>query len=207
MITFLHTSKTHINRFEKLVKRLNNKIKTKHFVNESLLQSSLKSGKLDKENFEKEILKIKKENPAIIICTCSTYGKLCENFENVKRIDQPIAEYLVSKYLNIGIAFTAISTKKVSKELIQSFAKKQNRAIKIVEIDCTSSWQYFEKGAEDEYEKSIARQIEKYEQEVDAIFLAQASMEGAKEYLQKEEVYSSPEFGLKVFLEKLKLKE
>jgi hypothetical protein len=44
-IAFLHTSKAHINPFEKLIKLINNTIKTKHYVNDELLKHALLEGK------------------------------------------------------------------------------------------------------------------------------------------------------------------
>ena len=44
-IAFLHTSKTHVDRFEKIIKLVNNTIKTKHYVNEDLLKHTLLTGK------------------------------------------------------------------------------------------------------------------------------------------------------------------
>ena len=209
MITFLHTSSTHIQRFEKLVRKYANNIVTKHFVNEDLLQYAQVNEELDLVGFEKEILEIKKSPVELIICTCSTYGAVCKNFENVFRIDQPIADYLVSRYTTIGLVFTVGSTKEVSQQLLIQTAYLQNKRIEIIEFDCTDSWQYFERGNLELYEKNIAKRIKKYQSKVDAIFLAQASMEGAKDYLKELEIEicSSPEFGMKTFLKKIKNKK
>lgn len=208
MIAFLHTSRTHVDRFENLVRKFNSEIVTQHFVNEKLLQKTLVTGTLDLVSFEKEIITIKKHPIELIICTCSTYGAVCKDFKNVFRIDQPIADYLVAKYDSIGLAFTVSSTKNASQELLIQTAYLQKKKIEIIELDCTDSWQYFEQGNLEEYKKSIATQVKKYEPKTDAIFLAQASMSGAKNYLSELEIEicSSPEFGVKTFLEKIENK-
>lgn len=202
MIAFLHTAKIHISRFEKILKQYNYKNEIQHFVNEEILQTALERGKLDIENFQKQILQIQKLQPEIIICTCSSYGTACGEFENVKRIDQPIVEYLVKKFDRIVVAFTALSTKAVTLGFIDETIYLQKNKVEIVECDCTHCWKDFEAKDFDKYELGIAEEIKKNQQNGAAIFLAQASMEGAKKYLSDfdQVIFSSPEFGVKYLL-------
>jgi hypothetical protein len=198
MIAILHTSAIHIDRFENLVKSIDDDANTKHFVNENLLEIALKSGKTDSNEFKNQISDIKKIDPSIIICTCSTYGKESDLHQNVYRIDRPIVEYIVSKFRKIGLAYTANSTKEVSSELLLETAKSQNKEIEIINCDCSSHWTHFEKGNLGKYESGIANSIKDIENLVDVIFLAQASMEGVKSILKKlnKEIVSSPEYGV-----------
>ncbi len=204
MIAFLHTSKIHIDKFERLVKKNNPKISIKHVVNEDLLSYAIKKGSTDSVNFKKEVSTIKNLNPKLIICTCSTYGEECDKTNFIERIDQPIANYLVSNFKKIGLAYTASSTKVVSKNLILKIAKEKNKNIEIVNCDCSSSWKYYETNNFNSYAKSIADKIKTIENDVEVIFLAQASMEGCKEFLNdfSNKIYSSPEFGIKEYLKK-----
>jgi len=206
MLAFLHTSPIHIERFENLVRKYNNTISTKHFVNEALLKESSSTGLLDLKSFTSQIQEIKKHPVQLIICTCTTYGQASEAFENVKRIDQPLVEYLISNFSKIAMAYTVLSTRDVSKSLLEKTAIAKNKKMEIIEFDCTSSWQYFEAGDIENYEKSIAKQIRKTTLNVDVIFFAQASMEGAIQYLKdlEIEIFSIPEFGIKSFLKKIK---
>ncbi|MCF7567092.1 hypothetical protein L3X37_01765 [Sabulilitoribacter arenilitoris] len=185
MIAFLHTSNIHIDKFEKLVRKFNSDIEIKHFVNADILSYALKKGKTDSKSFQEEVFKIKKEQPDLIICTCSTYGEECDKTKDIERIDEPIAKFLVSNFTKIGLAYTANSTKKVSKNLILKMAKNNNKSIQIVNCDCSSSWKYYENNDLKNYAKSIAKKIESIESDVEVIFLAQASMEGSKDYLKK----------------------
>ncbi|WP_369048475.1 hypothetical protein [Tenacibaculum sp. UWU-22] len=204
MIAFLHTSEIHIQRFEKLVRKYDKNVTVKHFVNEKLLETALLSGKADSELFKNEIENIKKKNPSLLICTCSTYGEECDNHTTVYRIDKPVIEYMVQNYTKIGLAFTAHSTKKVSENLILKVASELNKQIEILNCDCSEFWTYFENKDIEKYEKGIAKSIEQIASKVEVVFLAQASMEGAKTYLTdlKKEVLSSPEFGIKKLLKK-----
>ena len=202
MISFLHTSEVHIERFENLVRKFNKDITTKHYVNSDILQYALQNEKLDSEGFQQEIINIKKENPELIICTCSSYGAVCNKINNVKRIDYPIADYLVTNYKKIGLVFTAKSTENVSRDLLKSIATHQKKEIEIINFDCSTAWVHFENDNIEAYELTIANKIKKNIHKVDVIFLAQASMEGAKKHLQhiNKEVFSSPEFGIENYL-------
>jgi hypothetical protein len=204
MIAFLHTSPIHIDTFEKLVRKFDKNIEIKHFVNEKLLESALINGETDVVSFKKEIELIKKENPSLLICTCSTYGEECDNDSSIYRIDAPIVEYIVSNYNKIGLAYTANSTKMVSENLIHKVSMQLNKQIEILNCDCSEFWTKFETKDIEGYEKGIAEKIEQIKSEVDVVFLAQASMEGVRNYLSdlKKEVLSSPEFGVKELLKK-----
>ncbi len=207
-IAFLHTSDSHIIRFDKIVNEIDKTINIEHFVNEQLLETALKTGQIDKENFYNETQKIKAHEFKNIICTCSTYGELCNEDEQVYRIDKPIVELIVANFSSIGIAFTAKSTQKKSNELVQETAEKKGKEIKIHEIDCQHCWTWFEKGDSYKYEIEIANQIKKTGNNCDVIFLAQASMEGAKKFLLKEKykTVSSPKFGVEEFIALIKKK-
>jgi hypothetical protein len=202
MIAFLHTSGVHIPKFENLVREFNKNIEIKHFVNENLLSSALENGITDDKNFNNEVEKIKLFSPELIICTCSTYGASCDKNNDIERIDAPIAEFLTSKFKKIGLAFTASSTKEVSRALLLRIAAKKNKSIEIIDCDCTSSWKFYESNSFDSYEKSISDRITEIEDKVDVVFLAQASMEGAKKHLWNfsKAIHSSPEFGVKSYL-------
>lgn len=202
MIAFLHTNKVHIKRFEALVKTVYPNLKTKHFVNKTILDNALLTGQTDTSTFNKEIELIRAEKPTLIICTCSTFGGESDKHTDVYRIDKPIITYLVENYSKIGLAFTANSTKVVSENLILKIALEKQKLIDVIHCDCSKFWPYFETGKIDDYAKHIAKHILSFESKVDVMFLAQASMEGAKDYLDtfKKDVFTSPEFGIKALL-------
>lgn len=202
-ITFLHTAQVHVKRFDEIINKVNTSFEIEHWVNERLLTSTKETGELDKEQFDSIISAIRSKGESKVICTCSTYGSLCEESNAVYRIDKPIGTFLVSNYSKIGLAFTLPSTVEVSKQLLEGLAVESNKSIKIIEIDCSSSWRFFESGDIEKYELEIARRIKQEEVTSEAIFLAQASMEGAKEYLKEEafQVVSSAEFGVRSYLD------
>lgn len=204
MIAFLHTSKVLVERFEKLVKKYNTEITIKHYVNEELLENALMNGEVDSDLFDKEVNRIKEDSPSLLICTCSTYGQECDKTSDIYRIDEPIVSFLVSKYEKIGLAYTANSTKEVSKDLILKVASDLNRKVDVIDCDCSEFWEYFENKDLLNYEKSIANKVQLMESQIDVMFLAQASMEGAISHLEglKKEVFTSPEFGVKTLLKR-----
>ncbi len=199
MIAFLHTAKVHIDRFENIVKSIDNTLPTTHYVNDALLEKAFADGKTDSKAFKHQIEAIQQTNPTVIICTCSTYGEESDAFDNVYRIDRPIVEYIVNKFDTIGLVYTANSTKDISTRLILDTAKQLNRSIHLINCDCSAHWQHFEHGDLKTYETQIANSIKAIETQVEVVFLAQASMEGAKHYLKdfKKAVVSSPEYGVK----------
>ena len=206
MIAFLHTSSIHIDRFERLVKKYHPTIAIQHFVQEDILQTALTTGQLDKTTFLNTIQTIQKNKPSLTICTCSTYGQLCDQLSTVYRIDQPIVTKIVANYSSVAIAYTARSTKAISLDILQQTAKQQDKHIQIMECDCTHYWPYFEAGNIKKYETEIAKTIREKTKKSEVVFLAQASMEGAALYLKdlKPAVVSSPEFGIKTLLQSLK---
>lgn len=205
MIAFLHTNTVHIERFESLVKQFNPNMETKHFVNKPILDDALATGKTNTTQFTKEIEAIRQTDPSLIICTCSTFGSESDKHTDVRRIDKPIITHLVENYTKIGLAFTANSTKAVSEDLLLKIALEKQKPIAIIDCDCSEFWPYFEAGNHEAYTENIAKNISKLESQVDVMFLAQASMEGAKEHLTdfKKEVFTSPEFGIRELLKSI----
>ena len=205
MIAFFHTSAIHVQNFEALVRKYNKEVDIKHYVNEKILKTALSTGSVDREGFEDEIERIKKDGPKLIICTCSTYGMVSDIVPGVYRIDKPIAQHLVSQYDRIGVAYTAKSTLAISKKLLEDCAESLKKTVDIVEYDCSDYWEYFENGDMKGYEKGIADIIRLKKIDVEVVFLVQASMANAKNYLGdfKLGVVSSAEFGVKSLLEQV----
>ena len=202
MIAFLHTNKAHVSNFEALVRAKNTTVEIQHYVNKTILDTALATGNTDAIQFEKEIEAIRKNKPSLIICTCSTYGAESDKFADVHRIDQPIIDYLVTNYTKIGLVYTANSTKTVSENLIRNIAARKNKTIEIIEVDCAELWPFFEANNLEAYNKGIAKKTIAKATEVDVFFLAQASMAGAKAYLNDldKEVFTSPEYGIQELL-------
>ncbi|MCB0669863.1 MAG: hypothetical protein KDC80_28755 [Saprospiraceae bacterium] len=205
MITFLHTAKVNIERFENLVRKYNAHIRVDHVVNEELLQYALRSGTVDIRGFTQTAQEIKRHAENLIVCTCSSYGEVCDQLMDIERIDRPVVEYLVSKYDHIGLAFTVKSTVPVSRQLIEECAANIKRPVEVIPIDCTGSWSHLENGDQESYAKTIAQEIRNSHQDCDAIFLAQASMENATQFLKDldKEVLASPDFGVQYYLDQM----
>ncbi|MBB6462584.1 hypothetical protein [Flammeovirga kamogawensis] len=204
MIIFLHTSSIHIDRFNQIIHKFSPNTFVKHYVFDQLLENALENKALDFDGFKKAIAKIKNENSKLdqIICTCSTYGGLCNTKEKVFRIDAPVVDFLVTNYSKIALVYTAHSTRQSSKEIITKSSLKFQKEVLITDCDCSNCWTYFEKGDLTSYYKNIAANIIQVANKVDAIFLAQASMEGVINYLPqlKSKLFSSAEFGVKTLL-------
>ena len=199
MIAFLHTLNANVDKFEALAKKHAPEQETQHFVNEAILIKALKTGVTDYEGFNAEVEKIKALQPELIICTCSSYGEASDRRGDVERIDRPIVEYMLTNYSKIGLAFAATSTRSASANLITNTAKTMHKEVTIIDINCSAAWPHFEKKNMKRYDEVIADTIKEQAENVEVIFLAQASMEGTKEHLKAltKEVLSSPEFGVR----------
>ncbi|NND31673.1 MAG: hypothetical protein HKN76_03715 [Saprospiraceae bacterium] len=204
MITFLHTAKANIQRFEDLVQKHAPGTKVQHYVNEELLKYAIENGHADTEAFKLEADQIMAATNGTIVCTCSSYGEACDQFSGIERIDRPVVEYLVDRYEQIGLAYTAKSTLAMSRNLIEAVAKNKGKRVEVIEIDCSHCWPYFIAGDADRYVKEIARHIKNNPTPAEAIFLAQASMENSKMYLDNYpiEVMASPEYGVITYLQR-----
>ncbi|MEH0154966.1 hypothetical protein V6R21_12545 [Limibacter armeniacum] len=202
MVAFLHTSSSHIKRFDLLLSQNNIQTPVTHFVNEELLQSALTDGKVDLEGFHDQINRIKEKGFLSIVCTCSTYGVEADKLEGVERIDRPAVEYLLQNYKKIVVAFTANATKVSTLTLFKEVSDSLGMVSHIEFCDCSAAWAHFENGNMEAYELAIADFIKSVAEEADAVFLAQASMEGAKKYLTtlNIEIVSSALLGVRYFL-------
>jgi|GEM_PF-2924087 len=204
-ITFLHTSHTHIQRFNDIVHKIIPDYVVNHIVNETLLEDAIKAGEVNKAGFAEQIKAITADTTDKIICTCSTYGVLCDDYQHVFRIDGPIAELIVTKYKSVGIAYTAVSTRDSSMNLIADTGKRLNQSILVKEIDCSHCWTYFEQGDIEKYESEIALKIRTDYDGEEVIFLSQASMQGAKRspLIADLNIVSSAEYGVAYLMETL----
>ena len=205
MIAFLHTSPTHILRFTKIVRKYNSTIEIEHFVDEKLLKTALATGKVDKTGFIKAVQHIRDKQPKLIICTCSTYGEACDEFTDIKRIDMPIVKYIVRHFSTIILAYTAASTRNVSKQLLENVSNTRGKELEIINCDCTTAWEYFLSNDMEKYYKEIFKKVNAIHNKGYAVFLAQASMEGAIKYFEGSnvEVFSSGEFGVRKYMEEM----
>ena len=197
-LAFLHTSQSHIEKFDHILNSLGSNIKQKHYIKSELIDYAIKNNKTDSINFKNIIDKIKLDKPDFIICTCSTYGEEAEKYDNVFRIDKPICEFIVNNYSKMGLVYTAKSTASISKKLLEDISKNNSKKISIIDCDCSEQWIHFEKNNIKEYEQNISNSIKKIEKNTDVIFLAQASMDGVKKILTnfKIDILSSPRYGV-----------
>ena len=69
-LAFLHTSQSHIEKFDHILNSLGSNIKQKHYIKSELIDYAIKNNKTDSINFKNIIDKIKLDKPDFIICTC-----------------------------------------------------------------------------------------------------------------------------------------
>jgi hypothetical protein len=127
--------------------------------------------------------------PAVILCSCSTYGGCVEAMapftsNRIIRIDRPMAEHAVAMGSRIGLAAALESTLTPTRELLESVAENSSKKIQIKELLCSDAWAYKQKGDSEAYISKIAQYLENVAGDLDVIVLAQGSMAPAAERLK-----------------------
>lgn len=207
-LTFLHTSPIHIKTFNVLLEQ-HAQVPVKHLVHESLLEEASQAGYVTNSVKEacESILSEAEQEAKVILCTCSTLGKVAESLNDklepeIIRIDRPLAEKALELGDNIVVLAAVKSTLKPTQELLEDVAAEHSTC-KTISLDLVEgAWSAFEDGDLTSYHQIIATHIDTYCHDADVIVLAQASMAAAVEFTQTSKpVLSSPSIGLEAALQ------
>jgi len=209
ILTFLHTSATHIATFNQLLTELAPDIPVTHLVDESLLADARISG-LTTEltgRITHTLNAAVSAGAAVIVCTCSTIGECAEQAPHsgnvpVLRIDRPMAEQAVDMGNRIIIAAALASTLAPTRLLLLEAADRAGKSVTLIDGLCAEAWPHFERGDYNTYLEVIAQYLQTIAADADVIVLAQASMAGAAAVCPDLPipVLSSPRLGLEAAL-------
>ncbi len=202
MLTFLHTSPTHIDTFNTLLRELAPDLPVQHIVDEAILREARDAGRLTEAMQAKVRAQIEMLRAApVVLCTCSTIGGCAEAAgPNVIRVDRPMAAKAVQMGRRIIVAATLASTLQPTKDLIFDEAHRQNKAIELIEVLCDGAWAKFEQGDQAGYVEVIAKRLHAVTHLGEVIVLAQASMAAVEREDFGVPVLSSPRLGLEAAL-------
>ena len=202
MLTFLHTSPTHIDTFNTLLRELAPDLPVQHIVDEAILREARDAGRLTEAMQAKVWAQIEALRDApVVLCTCSTIGGCAEAAgPNVIRVDRPMAAKAVQMGRRIIVAATLASTLQPTKDLIFDEAHRQNKAIELIEVLCDGAWAKFEQGDQAGYVEVIAKRLHAVTHLGEVIVLAQASMAAVEREDFGVPVLSSPRLGLEAAL-------
>lgn len=209
-ITFLHTAEVHIETFEKLINDKAPNLKVKHIVDSELLENAISHGLTESlKDKVADVLRSHSKHSRIMVCSCSTLGEIAEQTKlddnkSAIRIDRAMADLAVNSGKNILVLAALESTLLPTEALMVSSRIKEKTDNNIDYCVVEGSWQYFLNANTTQYLQSIADTIEVKKAHYDCIVLAQASMAGAAELVEKGPlILSSPSIGVDALLEKL----
>jgi hypothetical protein len=169
---FLHTSPVHVPTFRALVAELAPEgTSQRHLVDEELLDLA-RAGAPYEEQLGRRLAEL--AGCDVVLVTCSSIGGAAERLmPKAVRVDRPMAE-AAARYQRVGVAYTVDSTLAPTSELLTEAGVAE-----LVEIGCQRAWRHFEYGDLPAYHAAVADQVRAVAGRVDAVVLAQASMDPA----------------------------
>ena len=140
----------------------------------------------------------------VIFNTCSSVGDFALKAKEqldvpLVKIDDSMAEAAVNESSSIGVLATLPSTLSPTVRLIQHFAKKLGKEVKIAEGLAAGAFQAVIAGDKEKHDQLILDAAEKLADQVDLFVLAQGSMARMENKIAKttgKKVLSSPEMGV-----------
>lgn len=207
-LTLLHTSPVLAPLFTALCKQHLPEAKLSHMVDESLIQETIRSGKLRKRTILRlvQMIACAEESGAdAVLVTCSSIGPgvaLAQQlFEMpVVRIDDAMAEAAVAQAKRLGVLATLSTTLNPTTALLRAKAEQAKRSVELVECLCEDAFPAVLAGDTETHDRILRKALTEDLKDVDGIVLAQASMARVIETLPqgtlKAKVYTSPELAV-----------
>ena len=220
-VGFLHTAPTHVELFDNLVQAIAPKyiaksslsglagsspVDVQHLVDASLLEYALSCG-VDSDletRTEKHLAALIEHGCDAVACTCSTLGAFIERMVigtvSIQRIDRAAADALM-KFDRVLVLSAIESAAQAAEALMASSAVIAQTETKWSTMLVPNAWQFFQAGQLEAYDSAVSDFANQFLKEYDAVFLSQASMQGAQEHCQHEMVITSPKPGVEKLLE------
>jgi Asp/Glu/hydantoin racemase len=207
-IAYLHTSHVLIPMFADLSKREMPAVQQFHMVDESLIQNTIRAGKLTKVTIRRVVNMIQSARDGgadAVVVTCSSIGQAATVAHDlfdfpVVRVDEPMAEEAVLLGRRIGVAATLRTTLEPTLALLMAKAEEAGRNVELVESLCEDAFAAVLCGDAATHDRLLADSLETLRNSVDVVVLAQASMARVVATLPRNgnvPILSSPELGVK----------
>jgi Asp/Glu/hydantoin racemase len=207
-LALIHTSPTLAAGFTKLCHLHIPEAKVFHMVDESLIQDTVKSGRLRKATIRRLIEQVASAEEAganAVLVTCSSIGPgatLAQQVFDIPvlRIDEAMAEKAVRQAHTIGVLATLRSTLDPTTALLHEKAAKAGRKVELIECLCADAFPAVLAGDTATHDRLLAKALVEDLKGVDLIVLAQASMARVLSTLAADVVHapvlSSPELAV-----------
>lgn len=200
---FLHTSPSHVPRFDALVEELGGGIRSSWVVDEGLLEAARRGASDDElvDVLRAGMARLVGDGAQAVVCTCSTVGALAEEVGRregivVVRVDRPMADRAVR--MSAAVPGTAVrilvvaalgSTVVPTTDLLAASAARAGTTIEVDVLRCEDTWPLFEDGRADEFADAVAAAVvaavtsAPAPSRADVVVMAQASMAPAGDRL------------------------
>jgi Asp/Glu/hydantoin racemase len=204
----IHTSPTLAPSFAALCGQIIPEAQFFHMVDESLIQDTVRSGRLRKPTMRRLLELIASAEAAgadAVLVTCSSIGPavtLSKPFFDIPvlRIDEAMAEIAVKQGKTIGVLATLKSTLDPTTELLRQKATELGREVRLVECLCEDAFPAVLAGDTETHDRILRKALMEDLKDVDTIVLAQASMARVVATLKpgtlRAPVLSSPELAI-----------
>jgi hypothetical protein len=205
-LAFLHTAKSHVQTFGRLVHEMAPELEVRHLVMEELLDDARVVG-VDNAALVRRVQEAMREaasdGAAVVVCTCSTIGGIAEKTAtggafSALRIDRAMADRAVRTGPRVLIVAAVESTLEPTTALILSAATQAGVGTRPSALLVDEAWTHFQAGDTGRYVETLAAAIRGAVGKADVVVLAQASMAPVTPLLADlgVDVLSSPGLGV-----------
>lgn len=203
MVGVLHTARATVPALSVMITKRYPEVQVCNWLDDSILPMLAGNSSTIEYIFEKMLYYSKaaeKQGANVIFNACSSVGEFKDYARGkldipVVRIDDAVTDLLVDKYGSIGVLATLETTLKPSADLIRRKNGKVALQMEVVQ----GAWDAGVTGDKKRQNALIAGAVERFLWQNEAVFLAQASMAEAADFLLPElrgRVYTSPEYGV-----------
>ena len=200
-VVMIHTVASLPETFGRLCDELLPGVAVEHVVDESLLQETLREGRLTEEvraRFSARAAEALGGRPDAVVLTCSSVGPAADGTE-VHRIDRAMADRAVRMGRRIGVAATVPTTLGATSELIRRAATEAGREVEVASELAEGAFQALREGRGEEHDRLVQAALGRLAPVSDVIVLAQASMAralGGADAFEGVPVLTSPRLGV-----------
>jgi hypothetical protein len=200
-VVMIHTVASLPETFGKLCDELLPGVEVEHVVDESLLQETLREGRLTDDvraRFSARADSALAGQPDAVVLTCSSVGPAADGTE-VHRIDRAMADRAVRMGRRIGVAATVPTTLGATSDLIWRAADEAGQEIELSSELADGAFQALREGRGEEHDRLVQAALARLAPGSDVIVLAQASMAralGGADAFAGVPVLTSPRLGV-----------
>jgi aspartate/glutamate racemase len=216
-LALIHTSPVLVPLFNALAARIVPEARVFHQVDESLIQNTIRAGRLEKKTIRRIVNQIESAREAgadVVLLTCSSIGAAVPVARQlfdfpVLRIDERLAAEAVAAGPRIGVLATLRTTLEPTVALLTETARGVEPERTITAHLCEGAFEAVIAGDVATHDKAVSAGLLELAAQSDVVVLAQASMarvvEAMGESLPKIPVLSSPALAMESAREALGL--